>query len=89
MLAWLIRRKIDAFETEYQYDMDYARDPLGTSVRGMMAFHRATGLTEHREDLRKDARYAARLVSMLEEDCGPCTQLTADLAGSRASSSVC
>ncbi len=80
MLSWLIRRKIDAFEREFSYDMDYARDLLATSLRAMMLFHRATGLGDHREDLPKDAWYAAKLVAMRAEDCGPCLQLTATMA---------
>jgi alkylhydroperoxidase family enzyme len=80
MLTWLIRRKIDAFEREYSYDMDYARDLLGTSLQAMMRFHKATGLGDYREDLPEDAWYAARLVAMRAEDCGPCLQLTATMA---------
>ena len=80
MLSWLIRRKIDAFESEFSYDMDYARDLVGTSLKAMMLFHKATGMGEYREDLPKDAWYAARLVTMRAEDCGPCTQLTATMA---------
>lgn len=80
MLSWLIRRKIDAFENEFSYDMDYARDLLDTSRRAMMLFHKATGMGEYREELPKDAWYAARLVTMRAEDCGPCTQLTATMA---------
>ena len=49
MLTWLIRRKIDAFEEEYEYDMGYARELLGTSLRAMLLFHKATGLGEFRE----------------------------------------
>lgn len=80
MLSWLIGRKIDAFEEEYAYDMGYARELLGTSLRAMLLFHKATGLGEFREGLPKDAWYAARLVAMRAEDCGPCTQLIATMA---------
>ena len=80
MLSWLIRRKIDAFEDEYSYDMAYARDLLGTSLRAMMMFHKATGLGDYCEDVPKDAWYAAKLVTMRAEDCGPCAQLVATMA---------
>ena len=80
MLSWLIRRKIDGFQKNYSYDMDYMRDVLDASLPATMTFHKATGLGRHREDLPKDAWYAAKLVSMLREDCGPCTQLLADMA---------
>ena len=80
MLSWLIRRKIDAFEREFSYDMDYARDLLGTSLEAMMLFHKATGMRDYREDLPKDAWFAAKLVATRAEDCGPCTQLVASMA---------
>jgi alkylhydroperoxidase family enzyme len=80
MLSWLIRRRIDAFEKEFSYDMDYARDLLGTSFKAMMLFHRATGMGDYREDLPKDAWYAAKLATLRVEDCGPCTQLVATMA---------
>lgn len=80
MLSWLIRRKIDAFEDEFLYDMDYARDLLDTSLGAMILFHKATGMRDYREDLPKDAWYAAKLVATRAEDCGPCTQLVATMA---------
>lgn len=80
MLSWMIRRKIDAFENELSYDMDYARDLLDTSLRGMLLFHRVTGLRDYREDLPKDAWYAAKLVATHTEDCGPCLQLVVTMA---------
>lgn len=80
MLHWLIQRQIDAFEREYDYDMDYARDLLQTSVGAMLRFHRATALGTYRESLPKDAWYAAKLVAIHLEDCGPCTQLVATMA---------
>ena len=80
MLSWLIRRKIDAFENEFSYDMDYARDLLDTSLKAMMLFHKVTGLRDYREDLPKDAWYAAKLVATRAEDCGPCLQLMATMA---------
>lgn len=80
MLSWLISRKIDAFEEEFSYDMDYARDLLGASVKAMMLFHKATGMRDYREDLPKDAWYAVKLVATRAEDCGPCTQLVATMA---------
>jgi len=80
MLSWLIRRKIDAFENEFSYDMDYARDLLDTSLEAMVLFHKATGMRDYRADLPKDAWYAAKLIATRSEDCGPCTQLIATMA---------
>lgn len=80
MLSWLIRRKIDAFEEELSYDMAYVRELLDTSLRAMMLYHKATRMGEYREDLPKAAWYAAKLVTLRAEDCGPCTQLMVTMA---------
>jgi hypothetical protein len=80
MLSFIIRRKLDAFEREYDYDMDYARDVLEISPKAMLLFHKATALGTFRQGVPKDVWYAARLVSMRLEDCGPCTQLIATMA---------
>lgn len=80
MLSWLIRRKIDAFEEDFSYDMAYVRELLDTSPEAMMLYHKATRLGEYRQDLPKAAWYAAKLVSLRAEDCGPCTQLMVTMA---------
>ena len=80
MLSWLIHRKLDAFEKEYDYDVSYSRELLDTSTKAMLLFHKATGLGDFREGVPKDPWFAARLVAMQFEDCGPCTQLIATMA---------
>jgi hypothetical protein len=80
MLSWAIRRKLDAFEGEYDYDVSYLRDVLETSPKAMWMFHRATALGTFRQGIPKDVWYAARLVAMRLEDCGPCTQLVSTMA---------
>ncbi len=34
MIKWLLRRRMDAFEKEYDYDLSYAREILEVSTRG-------------------------------------------------------
>lgn len=80
MLSWLIRRKIDAFQEEFAYDMDYMRLLLDTSEKATILFHRATGLGTFREGLPDDCWHATRILTALQEDCGPCTQLVATMA---------
>lgn len=80
MLSWIIRRRIDAFEKEYDYDGSYLRDLLETSLGAMMRFHRATALGDYREGVPRDAWHAVRVLTARREDCGPCTQLVATMA---------
>ncbi|MGB5813150.1 MAG: hypothetical protein WBG86_21630 [Polyangiales bacterium] len=80
MLSWIIGRKIDAFETEFSYDMDYARMLLRTSRKAMILFHKATGLGTFRQGVPDECWHAARIFTARQEDCGPCTQLVASMA---------
>jgi hypothetical protein len=75
MLKWLLRRRIDAFEKEYEYDASHMRYILDVSVRAALKFGRIMGLANYREDVPLDASFAAALTTVLAEDCGPCSQL--------------
>ncbi len=80
MLSWLMRRRIAAFERDYDYPMDYARDILAASPRALLAYGRILSLARYRRDLPIAAVYAAKLVAAKAEDCGPCTQLAVTMA---------
>jgi len=80
MLKWLIRRRLDAFEREYDYDASYLREVLATDVRALLLFSRATGLGKYRKDVPVDVYFAVQLTTVLHADCGPCTQLAVGLA---------
>ena len=74
MLGWIVKRRMAAFEKEFEYDMGYARYIYGASPRGFWRFMRIMGLSEHREGVPREPWYTAKLVATLREDCGPCTQ---------------
>jgi hypothetical protein len=80
MLSWLIRRRLDAFEKSYAYDASYAREMLALSPKALTKFFRAASLGSYRHGLTREAWHAARLVSIVAEDCGPCTQLAVTMA---------
>jgi hypothetical protein len=80
MLGWLVRRRIAAFERDFDYDMSYARDIYDASPRAFFRFSKILGISSYREDVPKDAWYAAKLATTLTEDCGPCTQLVVKMA---------
>jgi uncharacterized lipoprotein YbaY len=80
MLKWLLRRPLDRFEREFDYDMSYAREILDASPGAMLRFGMATGFTRHREGVPAAAYYAAKIAGTMQEDCGPCTQLIVDMA---------
>ncbi|NRF69591.1 hypothetical protein HLB44_21545 [Aquincola sp. S2] len=80
MIEWLIRRQLAAFETRWNYPMDYARALLAASRRGFWRFSKILPLAAHREAVPLAAWHAAKLVAVRAEDCGPCTQLVVDMA---------
>ncbi|CAN7316413.1 hypothetical protein LJR289_001632 [Pseudoduganella sp. LjRoot289] len=80
MIDWLIRLRLAAFEKRYDYDTSYLRCLLGLSRKGMLSFGRATALGKYREDVPVAAWYAAKIVAVQSEDCGPCVQLVINMA---------
>jgi hypothetical protein len=75
MLKWLVRRKLAAFEREFQYDTSYWRDILDVDTGAFFKFARVSKMAEHSGGMPAAPWYAAKLVGTLAEDCGPCTQL--------------
>ena len=80
MLKWLLRRRMEAFEKEYDYDLSYAREILDISTRAAFKLGRVMGFGNYREDVPRDASFAAGLAGTMAEDCGPCTQLVVTMA---------
>jgi hypothetical protein len=80
MLKWFLKRKLDAFERAYSYDISYARDILDADPAALMAFWKVVGMAGYRKGVPRDPWFAAGLAGVLAEDCGPCTQLGVDRA---------
>jgi hypothetical protein len=80
MFKWLIRRQLDRFEKEYDYDLSYAREILDISTRAAFKLGRVMSFGSFREDVPRDASFAVGLAGTMAEDCGPCTQLVVTMA---------
>jgi hypothetical protein len=80
MLNRLIARRLGAFERAFRYDASYLREILDASRRAFWRVSRLQALAGHREEVPAGPWYAAKLVATMLEDCGPCTQLVADMA---------
>jgi hypothetical protein len=75
-----MRRRLDAFERTYDYDMSYAREILDADTGALLKFMKVMGMVQYRKGVPRDAWYAAGIVATLAEDCGPCTQLAVTMA---------
>jgi hypothetical protein len=80
MIKWFLRRQIAAFERAWNYDASYIHEMIDTDPRAAMAFSKVIGFSQYRQDIPAAPHWAAGIVSVMSEDCGPCTQLTIDMA---------
>ncbi len=79
MLRALFSWQIARMERTWRYDASYLRELLAVSPWTFLKFTVLTSLTP-RKDAPGEALAAAGLVSVLREDCGPCTQIGVDMA---------
>jgi hypothetical protein len=77
---WFLWRQIAAFERTWNYNADYVREAIDADPLAFLAFGKAIGIGKNRKDVPKTAHYAAGIVTVMAEDCGPCTQLAIDMA---------
>lgn len=80
MMRWLVGRVLETAMRRYNYDVSYMKAMYDASPSAFMRFNKLAALARRREAAPLEAHEAARLVGTLVEDCGPCTQLVADMA---------
>jgi hypothetical protein len=80
MIRWLLRRQVASFGRKWNYDTGYVRDMIDIDPRAAMMFARATAMGRYRKNIPAAAHFAAGIVSVMAEDCGPCTQLAISMA---------
>jgi hypothetical protein len=77
MLKAILRKAISDFERTWGYDASYMRDLLNLSPWCLIKFGLVASLGRRRE---APAMAAAGIVGVLAEDCGPCAQISVDIA---------
>jgi hypothetical protein len=80
MLRWFLRRQVAAFERTWNYDASYLRALIDADPKAMLAFGKLQGIVDYRKDVPPAVYAAAGLIAVMQEDCGPCTQLGIDMA---------
>lgn len=80
MFKILIKRMILGFGARYDYDVDYMLHMLEATPGVMNSFNALSKLSSYRKVVSVNAHMAASLLGVLREDCGPCVQLTVDMA---------
>ncbi|HEY8616386.1 hypothetical protein [Phenylobacterium sp.] len=79
MLRRILSRQVDAFEKAWGYDASYMRFLLQASPASFLKFGFVTRMVDRRA-APAEALAAAGIVGTLHEDCGPCTQISVDIA---------
>lgn len=80
MLRWFLRSQIAHFEQTWNYDARYMHDLIDTDPRALLAFSKLQAISGYRKDVPPAAYFAAGIVAVMAEDCGPCTQLAINMA---------
>jgi hypothetical protein len=80
MLSWIARRTLRSMSRRYGYDTSYLEKMLDVAPSAFFKFAPLMFASSHREVVSVDASFAAKITGALAEDCGPCTQLTVDMA---------
>ena len=79
MLKALFSRYLDAFERTWRYDASYMRQILAAAPWTFLKFSFITGAVDRRA-APGAALAAAGIAGTVTEDCGPCTQISVDMA---------
>lgn len=87
MYKYFTKHRILRFGERYGYDVGYMLHILETTPDVMTAFNALSKLASYRKRTPVAAHVAASLLGALTEDCGPCVQLTVDMAQDSAMAS--
>lgn len=80
MLKKFFHRKLDAEEKKLGASMDYLRHVLDVSPAAFLRFASIMPFANSRKTLPPSAWFVAQIVALRAEDCGPCLQITVNLA---------
>jgi alkylhydroperoxidase family enzyme len=80
MLRWLIHRRLKAEEKKLGESVDYLHHVADVSPAAFLRFASIMPFANSRKVLPKDAWFVAQIVALQHEDCGPCLQITLNLA---------
>ena len=80
MRNFIARGMLRAASQRYNYDASYLEMMLKESPAAFFKFAPVMKASDHREVIPVEASFAAKITGAMAEDCGPCTQLTVDMA---------
>jgi len=80
MLKTFMKRRMRAFGAAFGYNTEYLVQMIDADTDAGFALAGLSKAAGYKADAPKAAWYAAKIVSAMSEDCGPCTQLAVNMA---------
>lgn len=80
MLNLLFRNAIAKQESLFKVSLDYLRHMLATSTSAFIKFNLLMPMAQHRQALPVAGQAVAALMGSRSQDCGPCVQITVNMA---------
>ena len=80
MLKFLLNRQLDGFAKRYGYDVGYMRAIAAVDPMAMARFGLINAMSSYRRVVPPAPYFAAKLRTIVIDDCGPCTQLVVNMA---------
>ncbi|WP_151704367.1 hypothetical protein [Nitrincola alkalilacustris] len=80
MIRYLFNKMLLSMNKRYDYDVSYMQDILQTDMAAFLKFMGFQTMSSHSGNLPPGPLFAARLRAIIWDDCGPCTQLVANMA---------
>ncbi len=80
MIKNILNNMLLSMQKKYNYDVRYLQDVLNSGVGTFFKYMGFQTMASHKKGLPLEILFAAKLRTILWDDCGPCTQLVVDLA---------
>lgn len=80
MLRYLFNKALIKFSKRYHYDVAYMQFLLRGSLSGFIKFSLFQAMSAHNHGVPAGPYFTAKIRTALWDDCGPCSQLTVDMA---------
>lgn len=80
MIKWIFNKMLVSMQTRYDYDVRYMQDVLNVGSLTFLKYMGFQTMATHCGNLSDELLYAVRLRAIIEDDCGPCTQLVVNMA---------
>lgn len=80
MLKRFLKRRVGAFERQWNYDAAYLKEVIEASPSALVKINLAQPLFRHRDGAPPEAWFAAAATAVKAADCAPCFELGLEMA---------